>query len=434
MTKPQFGVFNNYISWQSIAMVVVPLNLEASLISARYDYEDDFDSYVLSMVALSACSAIVWSSLFLTFNSFFSDFFNMPKHYIYALCIYSFFCPIINIFQIRERFSFKYKSSVLVAVVLALLTSSLAVYFVYIFTDKAFGRIVGTVLPTLIIACVLFPVLVKRGKHVMIDTWKYSLRICLPYIPHLLSLTLLSSMDRTMITRICGESENALYSLAYNCGSIITILLTSMNNAYAPWLGNKIHEDSRQEVLSFSKKYILLFSLFTVMVLLVTPEVLFVMGGNAYLEAKYVMPPVTIGCFCQFIYTMFVNVEQFKKKTVGMAFASASAALLNYILNLLLLPRYGYLAAAYTTLISYLWLLIIHMILVKRIKCDYLYDYRFILITVLVMIVLMLITVFLYGHNYIRLATVLGFGLFMIVFLLKKKEEILSTIKSIRKK
>ena len=71
-------------------------------------------------------------------------------------------------------------------------------------------------------------------------------------------------------------------------------------------------------------------------IMLIVPEFLLIMGGQSYIEAIYVMPPVAFGCVCQFIYTMHVNIEQFKKKTVGMAIASISAAGLNYLLNMFL--------------------------------------------------------------------------------------------------
>ena len=79
------------------------------------------------------------------------------------------------------------------------------------------------------------------------------------------------------------------------------------------------------------------------------------------------MPPVAAGCLLQFVYTIYVNVEQYEKKTIGMAMASAIAALVNYILNYVFIPIYGYIAAAYTTYVGYLILLIIHMGYVKKI-------------------------------------------------------------------
>ena len=134
----------------------------------------------------------------------------------------------------------------------------------------------------------------------------------------------------------------------------------------------------------------------------VAPEVLLMLGGKKYLSAIYVMPPVAMGCICQFLYTMFVNVEQIKKKTVGMAFASVSAAALNYILNLIFIPRFGYVAAAYTTLVGYIWLLLVHMFLVYRMKMSEAYSYSYVFLTVGVVGIYTLVVNILYTHQLIR--------------------------------
>ena len=53
LTKGEYGDFSNFTSWLSIIFVVTSLNLEASLIRARFDFEQDLDRYVLSMASLS---------------------------------------------------------------------------------------------------------------------------------------------------------------------------------------------------------------------------------------------------------------------------------------------------------------------------------------------------------------------------------------------
>ena len=148
--------------------------------------------------------------------------------------------------------------------------------------------------------------------------------------------------------------------------------------------------------------------------MLITPEILFIMGGKSYQEAIYVMPPVAFGCVCQFLYTMFVNIEQFEKKTVGMAFASVSAAVVNYALNRLFIPRYGYIAAAYTTLVSFLWLLLVHMLLVKKLGYSSLYPVKFIFVVLAGMIFYTAVVNYLYMITSVRYVMVLGYGILFI--------------------
>ena len=348
LSKEQYGAFQNFASWQGIFAVFVTLNLGTTLISARYDFKKDLDRYITSMLALGACSVIGFCLICNLFGTFFTDLLALKQQYINLIFVYLLFSPAVDIFQANERFFYRYKT-------------------------------LGAVIPTVLIGIIIAFYYIKKGKGIYLPYWRYALPICLPYIPHMLSLTLLNAMDKTMITKICGAEDTALYSLAYTCGMIVSLFLTSMNTAYSPWLAEHLDSGNYEEVYAFSKKYILAFSGIAVGVMIFAPEVLFILGGKDYMNAKYVMPPVSAGCICQFLYTMFVNIEQFMKKTVGMAVASTSAAVLNLVLNLWLIPKFGYIAAAYTTLASYFWLLVFHMILVRRMRLGKIYDYKFIL-------------------------------------------------------
>ena len=94
--------------------------------------------------------------------------------------------------------------------------------------------------------------------------------------------------------------------------------------------------------------------------MLIAPEALLVLGGERYLESKYVIPPVMAGCYFLFIYSMYVNVEQFEKRTKPMAIATFFVALINILTNWKFIQIFGYIAAAYTTLFCYMLLWLFH--------------------------------------------------------------------------
>lgn len=407
LTKTQYGEYNNFLSWTNIAIIIVTMRMESTLISAKYDYKDDFYKYNFSMIAFNIVTALFSIFIVNIFSEFFSDFLSMKMLYIDLMLVYCFFFAVINIFQMSERYLFRYKSSVFVAIFVAVANTILSILLVYTMKDKLTGRVLGGVLPTVAIGIPIFLFFFKKGKHVDMKMWKYAIKICIPYIPHLLSLQVLNSVDKIMITKICGAEDNALYSLAYSCGHMVTLLMTSMNNAFSPWLGDRLVEKNFSQIRKVTKYYIILFCVLATGMMLLAPEIMIVMGGNTYLTAVYVIPPVAMGCVSQFIYTLFVNVEQFKKKTVGMAFASIAAAVLNYVLNALFIPRFGYIAAAYTTLIGYLFLLFIHMFLVKKIGYSQTYSYPFVFIIVSIMLAITVGINFIYGSAVLRYTVVI---------------------------
>lgn len=429
LTKAEFGLYNNYTSWLAIITTLVTLNLDSTLISARYDYEDRFDEYILSTLTLSTLSTLVWLLIANVFRNRISLFLGLEQVYVNVMLVYLLFLPAINLFQARERYNFQYKKTVITSLFIAVGTALLSVLFVLWLPDRLFGRIVGSVIPTVLLGGVLYIYFLRKGRKVKTEYWKYAFPICLPFIPHLLSLTLLNSMDRTMITRWCNPEDTAMYSIAYTCGSMVTLLMTSMNSAYAPWLGEKLNANQYDDIRKLSKIYILGFSLLAVGIMAVAPEVLLILGGRGYLEAQYVMTPIAMGCVCQFLYTMLVNIEQFKKKTVGMAIASVIAALVNFILNYVFIPRIGYLAAAYTTLAGYLCLLGIHMVLVYKIRLSKVYDYKMMIWTVLILMSITVLMTLLYSNILLRYLCLIIYFAFLIIITIKNKNRIMQFIR-----
>lgn len=421
LTQAEYGAYNNYASWLAIITIFVTLNLESTLISARFDYKDKFDEYIFSVLSLSSLSAIAW---FILLNVFFKQaesLLGLDRTYINAMLLYLLLLPAINLFQARERYYYEYKKTVITSLILAIGTALISVLLVINMDDRLTGRILGSIIPTVIIGLVFYFYFIRKGKTVKIAYWKYALPICLPYIPHLLSMTLLNSTDRIMIKHWCGNEATALYSLAYNCGTLVTMFLTALNSAFSPWLGEKLSEKKYSEIRDFSKKYIIAFLFLAIGVMIIAPEILLILGGKSYLEAIYVMAPVSMGCICQFLYTLFVNIEQFKKKTVGMAIASAIAASVNLLLNWIFIPRYGYLAAAYTTLVGYLCLLCIHMFLVYRLKLSKVYSYQFVAFAFIASLVAMIIITMSYNSLIVHCVGIISYIIIALYLVVKNK-------------
>ena len=421
LTHADYGLFSNYISWQNTFLVFATLGLGTSFISARFDFSDDFDGYISSSLVLSTLVTLAWTIVIHLFPDSFSRFMGLDIKYINIMMAYFFTYSAVDMFLVRERYLYKYKISVAVSLLLVVSSAFLSVLLVLNMENKLLGRIAGDAAPTILIGIFLYGLLIRRGKHINTDYWKYALPICLPYIPHVLSLSVLNSVDKMMITKICGPEENALYSVAYSCGAVITVMVSSLNTAFSPWLGEKLNEKKYDEINRVSRYYILLFVCSAGGIMLIAPELLLFMGGRSYTGAKYVMPPVAFGCVCQFLYTLYVNVEQFNKKTVGMAIASMIAAISNYTLNYFFIPRFGYIAAAYTTLASFMILLFIHMLLVKQMGLKNIYPGKFIVVVLLAVSVYTLLVNVLYANNGIRYCVLAVYAVISVYVLLKQK-------------
>lgn len=429
MTQNEYGDFSTFQTWMMIMLYITSLNLEGSFIRASHDFKKDINKYLFSMISLSMLSTIVWWGLVNLFYKQFCDAFGVNRLYLNCMFAYLLFSPTINLFQNAERFKYNYKWTVATSFSISVGASFLSVVLVLTMQNRFLGRVIGYIAPTVIIGLFILLYYINKVKTIDFKYWKYALQISLPYIPHLLSMYLLSNMDRVMIKEICGSEYVALYSLAYTCGMLITILVTSLNNAYSPWLADMLSVSKYEVIKKVSVPYVTIFSLIAVSAVLVTPEILYILGGESYMEARYVMPPVAAGCLIQFVYCMYVNVEQYEKKTLGMAFASVIAAGLNFILNYIFISKYGYIAAAYTTYVSYLFLLFMHMLSVKKIGMIHVYDNKKILVVSIGVSALIFLSNMLLETIFIRYLFIIFYICVVVFLLVKNKDMIRSYIK-----
>ena len=60
LSHDEFGLYSNYASWLQTFTMFVTLNLASTFISARFDFEDDFDGYISSVLSLSTVSTLIW--------------------------------------------------------------------------------------------------------------------------------------------------------------------------------------------------------------------------------------------------------------------------------------------------------------------------------------------------------------------------------------
>ena len=434
LTKGEYGEYSNFLSWLNIAITLIGLHIESSLISARYEYEDKFKQYALSILTLSAISTSLWLIFGNLFSKQLSAFLEMSVLYINLMFVYCLFITIVHVFQACERYLYQYKRSVFVSLFMAFSTTILSVILVLTMDDGLTGRILGHTVPVFFIGAVLLVMLYRDGKSIDPSCWKFALKISIPYIPHQLSLSVLHASNKVMITKMFGAATNALYSVAYTVSHMAVFLITSLNMAFSPWLAEKVAEDDRASIRKVTRIYILGFAFIALGIMLLAPEILLVMGGKQYLEAKYVMPPVALCCVLQFLCTLFVNLEQIKKKTVGMAFASASAAVVNVVLNLVLMPKFGYVASGYSISISYFLLMLVHIGLVRRLGCGDMYDIKMMFATVAGMLLLMLGVNLLYGVTLLRYGVILLYAAVFLAVAWKYRKMILLVLRKDRKK
>lgn len=426
MSQEEYGSFSNISSWANIISIIATLCLYSSISRAKYDYDEDIKGYMSTITILgSVFTLIIWLLIELKIG-FWERLFNMDRLYIRSIMIYSLFTPALQTLITKHRMYNEYKNVIALTWITLLVTTFGALGLTILMSNKLTGRVIGNYTIIAIVDVVFWLYIVIQGKTFSLKMCKYACALSLPLLVHELSGVLLNSSDRIIINQLCGARKAALYSIAYTIAMIVTVVLSSLNQAWVPWFFDKMQKNDRESIRNVVPKYMAGFTVGCIGLMFIGPEMILIFGGENYLEAMYVIPPICLAIEIQFVYTLYVNIEFFEKKTTYISLATAGATVINIALNYYAIPRWGYIAAAYTTVIGYLFTFLFHYIVCKKIGYDNLFEKKNLLRNLSISIFAMVSCLILYGYTWIRRLVLIGILLILFIYLIKNRNKIIN--------
>lgn len=365
MTTEQYGIYNIYLTWYEIFAVVGTLNLESCAYTnalTKFDKEHKKEAQI-SLLELSFVITTVLMSLSLLFGEQISSLLGLPNELLVLMIAQVYFVPAINFWTVKNRFEYKYIALVAVSVSMAIMNVVIGFYLVVSadVTQQAHARVVSVVVVQIIYGLILFGILNKGNKIKLVTKyWKWAVLLHVPLLPHTLSLKILGSASRIMINSIIGATEAAIYSVSFSVAIIVNLIKTSIVDAMRPWIYEKLKKNDTSDMKNIFNGVLIFVAVLTMIFIAFGPEVIYIVAPKQYYDAIYCMPPIMIGSFFTFLYSIFSIVEMYYEETKKIMIASVVAAVLNVILNFIFLERFGYIAAAFTTLVCYIFLAVFH--------------------------------------------------------------------------
>ena len=422
-----FGKYSIFISWKSILAVFITFNLTAGVFTrGLLKYEEHQDDFISSMEGLLSCITFFYLALYFLFRTFWNDFFELDTTLILCMIAMLWVETIFGFWAAREQFNYRYKKLITITLVMSLVNPITGIISVLMVpNNKVEARIITMTVLQVVVYTGFFITQFFRSKHFFnLSFWKYAFFFNLPLIPHYLSQTVLNSSDRIMIGKMVGEREAGLYSLVYSVAMILAMLNTSIQQAFNPWLYRKIKAAEYDGIGKTSYTILSIVAFVNLIFILFAPETVRIFAPAEYLEAVWAMPPVTMSVFFMFMYSLFADFEFYYEKTIFIALASVFGAILNILLNWFCVPRFGYIAAGYTTLICYALFVAAHyyamrIICQQKIGNQKIYKPQIIVSISFVFMVLGFAMIPLYSYSIIKY---LLFGTaILMIFLFRKK-------------
>lgn len=371
MTDAEYGRFSVYNSWLSILQIVVSLNLAAGVYTrGLVKNEEDQDRFSSSMLGLSTTCILIWSVVYFLFRNTINQWLELNTVLMVAMLLEIWSHAAYQFWSNRERVNYKYKKLVVLTLIYVILRPLLGVLCVLQVDTQhqVEARVLTTVLVNLILFTVLYIAISKKGKQFYNkEYWLYALKFNIPLLPHYLSQMVLNQSDRLMINSICGPTETAYYSVAYTLAMVLLILNNSVSGTMNPWIYKAIKNNETHKIGKVSYGVLGLIALLNMIVVLMAPELLGILAPDSYMAAVWVVPPVTVSVYFTFLYNLFATFEYYYEKTYYVTIATVAGAVLNIVLNAVFIPKFGFVAAGYTTLVCYILYAMAHYFFMKKV-------------------------------------------------------------------
>lgn len=405
MTVEEYGLVNNYTAIASIFSLFVGLSLNGAINNANFEFKEDIKGFMSSTLFLSTLSFVLFLILGNAYFFFNNDFFELSQIIFNLMIFQSYGNFLINFLSAYFTINVHYFKFLMLSILSTVLNIGLSIVMIFtIFQDNRYvGRVVGSSGAFIVVGLLIYFAIMFKGKKLInIDYWKFSLKIALPLIPHSLSNVLLSQFDRIMVNSYSGSFDAGIYSYIYNLSVVLSVVWASTNNAWVPWFYAEMDKKDYLKIKKTSNYYMILFGAITLVSMLLLIDIAKIMAPTEYLVGIPLIIPILLGYYFQFLYSLPVNVEFFEKKTGYIAIGTMASAGINIILNIMFIPKFGYIAAGYTTVLAYFFLFLFHYFLAKKIIGKQLFDTKMIISVTTVVVVLSFVMFFLTNYIILR--------------------------------
>lgn len=371
LTTEQYGQYGVYTSWSSLFSILITLNLAyGSFSNAMMKFKDDRKKYIASIQSIALFLSLLFLIIYLPLTDQINSFLSMPTHLVLVLIGEVLFQFGLLCWFGKNRYEYKYKQVVGVTILTSFFAPLLAYIYIINASEKGYAMILGYATVNIVAGLALFVYNYINARSFFKKEYViFALRFNLPLLAYYISQMIFNSSDKIMIEKLIGIDQSALYSVAHNLALILTFVLNAINNSYVPWLYEKFQNNKARENRKISIYIIILMCTLVGGIIWISPELISIMAAPEYKEAVYVIPPIACSLIV-LLYTQYaVNIQFYYGKKIGMIISSMLAAVMNIVLNYVFIPKFGYIAAGYTTLAShFIFSLFNYIFIIKYLK------------------------------------------------------------------
>ena len=370
----EYGTLSLFMSYEQCFLIFATWEIALGAYQKGiFKYKNNLEFFSSSTQLITNLITIAVFTIVFAFKDLVYQFTGMDTDILILLFIFLMMQPAYSSFLIRKQANYDYVPVMIVTTLYTFLNLIVPVICILLFGRTAKIKFASTLIASIGLFLYFYWGDFKNYRKLktdirgLLEQWKFIIKFQLPLLPHTLSYLVLGQADRVMIGKMVGNVQAGIYSVAYTLASVIIIIQSSINQVLVPWCYRKMDEKSYDEVRKNTNYLLIGMGALALGTILVAPEIMKILFTKEYYDAVWVIPPVTVGVYFIFVYSVFVNIETYYSKTTYIMYVSVACGILNILLNYLLIDVFGYMVCGYTTMISYIVFAVGHYYFVNKI-------------------------------------------------------------------
>ena len=336
-----------------------------------YNEDKNYDGFA-TVFNFSLISIFIQGIIIFIFGKYFSyTLLKMENSYIILILIFirGSLEQIISLLETDYSMKYKVKRLILLKFMITTITLLAIIYFVVIKKETIIGIYLGYIIGNLL---VLFYIIYDNKEKIKLifdyeffkKCFKFSAGLLLGSISYLI----LAAIDRYFLKEYRSFSDVGIYSMGYKFASLIEIFfITSFKKVFTPFKFQEYqNEDFEDKINNFFNYYNILGIIIFLIISVNIKLVLYIFSTNEFISAYLITPIIT------FSYLLYGQIEFYslginlKNKTYITSFILSFGSIINILLNILWIKKYGMYGAAFSTVFSYLIMMISYIFISQK--------------------------------------------------------------------
>lgn len=403
LSPKDFGIISLVQSTAAFLSIIYnPGTLSATV---RLYYDKDFDDERKKLFGSTLVFFLILPILLIVISFFYGDYlfnkifnqFSFWPYGILALVLALLIQPTrlwTSLYTIQFRITKIAKWSIIsfiIGVIISLL-------FVIVFKLDAIGRLLGIISGNLVLFVVGLIALKNytNFKHSR-SVFKETFFLGLPLTIGVWAYVILDISDRYIIERLLNIDSVGIYDIGYKMATIPIIISIGFKQVWAPIFFENMKSNNKFVISKLATYFILIFSAFCGIFILFSKELIELLINQRFHSAIQVIPWITLGIFFFGLVNVFSTTLDYEKKFISIGVIALISAIMNVILNLILIKYFNITGAAIATCFAYFAYLLIVLMTIKKVFAE-IFEIKKILFSVLFLIVAFFISVLISGN------------------------------------